>query len=84
MSVVVRHDLAEAHRLAWRHIAEPGSWWRGAERVELAATALHAIADRDPLPPWVAVAASGRLGPESLLHTMHTTSPIALLVTPAQ
>ena len=49
MSVSVREDLAEAHRLAWEHVASPGSWWSGAERVELAGTALLAIADPDPL-----------------------------------
>ena len=64
MSVVVRDDLAEAHRLAWEHIAAPGSWWSGAERVELAGTALLAIADDDPLAPWVGVTSTGRLGHE--------------------
>ena len=28
---------AEAHRGAWRYMAEPGSWWTGAERVTIAA-----------------------------------------------
>jgi len=62
----VRDDLAEAHRLAWVHIACAGSWWTGAQRVELARTAMLALADRDPLPPWALVTASGRL-PEALL-----------------
>ncbi len=62
--VTVRDDLAEAHRLAWEHLAEPGSWWSGAERVELAGTALLAIADPDPLPPWVGVTSTDRLGPD--------------------
>jgi hypothetical protein len=57
----VRDDLAEAHRLAWEHIAGPGSWWTGAHRVELASTAMLALADPDPLPPWARVTASGRL-----------------------
>ena len=57
----VRDDLAEAHRLAWEHIARPGSWWTGAERIELASTAILALADGDPLPPWAAVTASARL-----------------------
>ncbi len=56
----VRDDLAEAHRLAWTHLALPGSWWTGAQRVELADTALDAIADDDPVPPWVALSAAGR------------------------
>lgn len=59
---MVRDDLAEAHRLAWDHLARPGSWWTGAQRIELARTALMAIADDEPLPPWVGVSTSGRLG----------------------
>lgn len=57
----MRDDLAEAHRLAWRHIAAPGSWYTGAERVVLARTAMLALADPDPLPPWVSATSSGRL-----------------------
>jgi hypothetical protein len=64
MGASVRDDLAEAHRLAWEHIAAPGSWWTGAQRVELACTALTAIADVDPVPPWVGVTSTGRFGPE--------------------
>lgn len=64
LGVTVRDDLAEAHRLAWVHVAGPGSWWSGAERVELAGTALLAIADAEPLPPWVGVTSTGRLGPD--------------------
>lgn len=63
MSVAVRDDLAEAHRLAWRHVAAPGSWFTGAQRVELAGTVLDAIADADPLPPWIGISGSGRLAP---------------------
>jgi hypothetical protein len=57
----VREDLAESHRLAWEHLAAPGSWWTGAQRLELAGTALLAIADPAPLPPWVAVTSTDRL-----------------------
>ncbi len=60
----VRDDLAEAHQLAWSHLARPGSWWTGAQRVELAGTVLVAVADDDPLPPWVAVSISDRLSAE--------------------
>lgn len=59
----IRPDLAEAHRLAWEHVVGPGSWFTGAERVELAHTVLMAIADTDPLPPWVGPSAAGRLDP---------------------
>jgi hypothetical protein len=58
---MVRDDLVEAHRLAWEHVSAPGSWWSGAERVELAGTVLLALADTDPLPPWVGVTSTGRL-----------------------
>jgi hypothetical protein len=64
IDVTVRDDLAEAHRLAWEHIASPGSSWTGAQRVELAETTMLALADPDPLPPWVGVTSSGRLAPE--------------------
>ena len=63
MDVTVRDDLAEAHRLAWEHVAAPGSWWSGEQRVELAGTVLSAIADRAPLPPWIGISSTGRLGP---------------------
>ncbi len=61
MTVDVREDLAAAHSRAWAHLAEPGHWFTGAERVELARTVLLAISDDDPLPPWVAVTTTGRL-----------------------
>ncbi len=31
----IRTDIAEAHREAWRRIAQPGAWWSGAERVAI-------------------------------------------------
>ena len=61
MTFIIRDDLAEAHRLAWEHLAAPGSWWTGTERIELATTVLAAIADPDPLPPWVGVSMTDRL-----------------------
>jgi hypothetical protein len=64
MPVLVRDDLVDAHRLAWEHLAAPGTWWSGVERVALAGTALLAITDADPLPPWIGVTSTGRLGPD--------------------
>jgi hypothetical protein len=64
IEVTVRDDLVDAHRLAWEHIAAPGSWYTGAQRVELAQTAMLALADLDPLPPWVCASSSGRLASE--------------------
>ncbi|MBW2271295.1 MAG: hypothetical protein JRH16_22310 [Deltaproteobacteria bacterium] len=41
--VVVREDLVEAHRRAWRRIAEPGTWWTGEQRVAIAAETRNAL-----------------------------------------
>jgi hypothetical protein len=62
----IRDDLAEAYRLAWEHVANPGSWWTGAQRVELARTVLLSIDEDDPLPPWVGVTTSDRLAGDRL------------------
>ncbi len=61
MSVDVRHDLAEAHRLAWDHVAAPGTWWSAAQRIEIATTVLTALFEPEPLPPWVGPSSAGRL-----------------------
>ena len=36
-TVPVRADLVEAHEQLWQQLAEPGTWWTGAERVAIAA-----------------------------------------------
>lgn len=33
----IRHDLPEAYREAWLKIASPGNWWKGEDRVAIAA-----------------------------------------------
>ncbi|MFP6654592.1 MAG: alkylhydroperoxidase-related (seleno)protein, partial [Myxococcota bacterium] len=33
----VREDMLVAYRRAWDRIAQPGTWWTGAERVAIAA-----------------------------------------------
>jgi hypothetical protein len=33
----VRADLIQAHEQLWQNLAEPGTWWTGAERVAIAA-----------------------------------------------
>jgi hypothetical protein len=35
-AVPIRDDVATAHRTMWEHLASPGSWWSGAERVAIA------------------------------------------------
>ncbi len=58
--VAVREDLADTHRRAWEHLASPGSWFTGEQRVELAATVIAAIADTDATPPWVGITTTER------------------------
>ena len=41
--IEIREDLAAAHRRALDHLARPGTWWDGAERVALMAEARHAM-----------------------------------------
>ena len=50
----VRADLVFAHDHAWSALSQPGTWWSGAQRRELARTAMLAVSDVDPSPPWVA------------------------------
>jgi hypothetical protein len=42
--VAVREDLRRAHGRLLRHLASPGSWWTGAERVAIAAESRNAAA----------------------------------------
>jgi len=44
--VPIRPDLAEAHRRTWAHVAAPGTWWSGAERVAIAAETRRAAGCR--------------------------------------
>jgi hypothetical protein len=52
--LAVRADLVEAYRRSWHHIARPGSWWDGVQRLALARVATGAYTAPEPLPPWVA------------------------------
>lgn len=38
----IRQDIVEAHQRAFKRIAEPGSWWTGAQRVAIAQAARDA------------------------------------------
>jgi len=42
--VPVRQDLVAAHRRAWRRLARAGCWWRGSERLAIAAEVRNAPA----------------------------------------
>ena len=39
----IRADLCKEYRLAWQRIAEPGTWWSGAQRVDIAAETRVAV-----------------------------------------
>lgn len=60
---MVREDLLAAQAAAWRHVTAPGACWTGAERAAIAQTALAALDDADPLPPWVSPTSAGRATP---------------------
>lgn len=53
-SIPVRDDYAQAQHDTYQDLAQPGVWWTGAERVEIARVARNALHDADPLAPWVA------------------------------
>ena len=50
----VRADLVFAHEQSWSALSQPGTWWSGAQRRELALTAVLAVSKAEPSPPWVA------------------------------
>jgi hypothetical protein len=45
-AVPIRADLREAQRALWEHLASPGTWWSGSERVAIAAEGRRAAACR--------------------------------------
>lgn len=60
----IRDDLHDAHDQVWRELARPGTWWTGAERVAIAATARKArvdagLAEGDPTVGPVALPDAG-------------------------
>jgi hypothetical protein len=76
VAVFVRHDLDHAQQRAWRSLGEPGAWFDGIQRRELAATALAALEHPDELPPWVAPSTlPGRL--PDVLHAPASAHDVA-------
>ena len=63
----VREDLVLAHENAWAALSAPGTWWSGAQRIELARTELLAINELEPTPPWVAISTVVGKLPQDLL-----------------
>ena len=51
--VSVRDDLTEAMAAVWERLGAPGATWTGEQRVAMARVVRSALADAEPLPPWV-------------------------------
>ena len=51
--MIVRDDLAEAHRRSLAHVASPGARLTAARRVQIAEVAREAYLAVEPSPPWV-------------------------------
>ena len=49
----VRDDLTAAMAGVWERLGAPGATWTGAQRIGMARVARAALADPDPLAPWV-------------------------------
>lgn len=53
----VREDLSNAHAAWLDHVASPGTWWDGGQRVAFVEALWEALDDTDPPPPWAATPA---------------------------
>ena len=77
--VPVRDDFAAAHTRFWKRLASPGAWWRGAERVAIAAEVRQAWrcrfcqARRAALTPAAVEGEHDRLGvlPDAAVDAIH-------------
>ncbi len=52
-SLDVRPDLTDAMSAAWEGLGRPGAGFNGKQRLAIARATRAALADDDPLPPWV-------------------------------
>jgi hypothetical protein len=87
-AVAIRDDLAGSHRRAWQHIAQPGTWLDGAERVAIAAETRNASGcalcrrRREALSPAGVAGSHDRSGelPEVAVEVVHrvATDPARL------
>lgn len=87
MDIDVRSDLVAAHREAWAALGRPGTWFSGAQRRELAATAVRALTEADTLPPWTAPSTvdgwlpADRVAPDAAHDAMYRISAHASTLT---
>ena len=74
----VREDLTAAHRRAWQRLAEPGTWFSGADRVAIMAESRHAMScelcqqRKAALSPHTVEGVHDSLGHEHLEHLSET------------
>ena len=86
--VPVREDIIESHKYCWQKLAEPGTWWTGAERVAISAEARKAHGCRLCKERLAALSPAGIKGehdsegvlPESTVEVIHriVTDPARL------
>jgi len=77
--VAVREDIKETHRFIWEHVRSPGTWWRGAQRVAIAAETRRATTcalcqrRKAALTPSRVAGAHDALGvlPENVVDVIH-------------
>lgn len=75
----VRDDLNAAYERAWRHLARPGTWWKGEQRLSIAAESRNALTCRlcderaAALSPYAVDGAHDHLGalPETVVEVIH-------------
>lgn len=73
--VEIRADLDDAHRLLWQHLASPGTWWSGEDRVAIAAESR--AAERC----WLCAARKNALSPNAVAgrHDVFGSLPDAVV-----
>jgi len=87
----IRPDLAAQYRRVWEHVASPGTWWTGAERVAIAAetrrarTCPHCMESKAALSPFSTAGAHATDGvlPTAIVDAIHRVTTDAARLTKA-
>lgn len=90
-AIPIRDDLIQVHTATWDHLANPGSWFTGAERVAIMAEVRHAWrcrlcqARKAALSPYALEGEHDHLGalPEVLVEVLHRVCSDPGRLTPA-
>lgn len=78
-SLAIRQDLGDAIERAWQHLAGPGTWWTGAERLRMVAETRHSVhcelcqRRKSALSPYTVAGSHNSLGelPEVVIDVIH-------------